>query len=118
MGGVRVSQGYNGHGYYNNYRHGGHGYSGYGYYRRPANSWYSLPFSGPRYYYGYPSTSIYRSTQVPLTEAVQIALARRGYYRGTIDGIVGPGHRAFFVPSKREQALDWVEGGKGSNHVQ
>ena len=25
-------------------------------------------------------------------------------------------HRAFFVPSEREQTLDWVQGGKGPNH--
>lgn len=35
-----------------------------------------------------------------------------------LTGNVESDHRAFFVPSEREQALDWVQGGKGSTHVQ
>lgn len=82
------------------------------YYSRPSVSFgfYSAPtyYSTPDYYYdSYPSRTYYRS--VPRTSYsyrerssysedlavdVQRALARRGYYRGGIDGDVGPGTRA------------------------
>jgi hypothetical protein len=46
---------------------------GYSYYQRPAVSYYSRP---------------------SLTADVQIALARRGFYYGEIDGIIGPQSRS------------------------
>jgi len=55
-----------------------------------------LFYSAPVYsYYPYYSSGYYRSSY-PVTRAssaavdVQVALARRGYYAGDIDGIVGP----------------------------
>ena len=93
-----------------------YGYSSYGnrpysYYARPAVSvgFYSAPayYSAPDYYYdSYPSRTYYRgiprtsytyraaSYSADLAVDVQRALARRGYYRGGIDGDVGPGTRA------------------------
>ena len=83
------------------------------YYSRPSVSvgFYTAPayYSAPAYYYDpYPATRVYYSG-VPRTSYsyrasssysdelavdVQRALARRGYYRGGIDGDIGPGTRA------------------------
>lgn len=76
----------------------GTGYAGRGYYYGPPNSSYYYERSGvayyptreavPGHYWGGGSSSYSR------TEAeVQRALARRGYYRGPIDGDIGPGSR-------------------------
>ena len=89
-----------------------HGYHS-SYYSRPSVSvgFYSTPsyYSTPAYYYdsypttrtyyrGIPRTSYtYRSSSSyndELAVDVQRALARRGYYRGGIDGDIGPGTRA------------------------
>ena len=66
------------------------GYSSFGisfgfplFYRRPV----------PVYEEYYEYAPRYRSYDDPLVQ-VQVALARRGYYRGEIDGIVGPGTRS------------------------
>ena len=96
----------------------GHGYSSYGYrpsyYSRPsvsvgfysAPSYYSSPgyyddsYSARSYYRAVPRTSYsysYRSSSSSsddLAVDVQRALARRGFYRGGIDGDIGPGTRA------------------------
>ena len=78
-------------------------YGGYGYYR--SSPYY---FSSP-YYYSRPSigisfmsrpSSVYRGREVygsysdSLAVDVQRELRRRGYYRGAIDGDIGPGSRA------------------------
>lgn len=101
----------------------GHGYRSYGYspyyYSRPSVSvgFYSTPsyygsssygtsdydddsYSTRTYYRSAPRTTYrysYRdssSSSDDLTVDVQRALARRGYYRGSIDGDIGPGTRA------------------------
>ena len=98
----------------------GHGYSSYGYgyrpyaYSRPslsvgfysAPAYYSTPdyyddsYSTRSYYRGIPRTSYsysYRASRSysdDLAVDVQRALARRGFYRGGIDGDIGPGTRA------------------------
>ena len=81
----------------------GYGY-GYGYGRGYGSSYYRSP-----YYYGRPSLgfsyysrpssgyrgqSAYRSYSDSLAVDVQSELRRRGYYRGPIDGDIGPGSRA------------------------
>ena len=89
----------------------GSGYRSYGY-SRPSVSFgfYSAPayYSAPDYYYdSYPTRTYYRgiprtsysyrssaSYSDELAVDVQRSLARRGYYRGAIDGDVGPGTRA------------------------
>ena len=95
--------------------HVSYGYAPY-YYSRPSVSvgFYSAPayssYSTPDYYYdSYPTRTSYRgiprtsysysyrassSYSDDLAVDVQRALARRGYYRGGIDGDVGPGTRA------------------------
>jgi hypothetical protein len=104
---------------YGGYRsYGGHCHYGGGYYRGGCSSWgvsFGLPlFYRPAYYSYYPSYSYsypatyYRSySYYPRTYSyapsayrystsaeVQVALARRGYYRGSIDGIIGPMSRS------------------------
>lgn len=86
--------------------HGGHYHGGSSWFFgfSPGLAWsypgYSYPYYRsysyyrPRYYAPYGYTYYYRPsavyyTQPSLASDVQIALARRGYYRGAIDGIIG-----------------------------
>ncbi len=82
----------------------GYGYgSGYGYgygssYYRSSPYYYSRPSVGFSYY-GRPSTvyrgqAVYGSYSDSLAVDVQRELRRRGYYRGSLDGDIGPGSRA------------------------
>jgi hypothetical protein len=99
--------------------YGGHCHSGGGYYRGGSSVgvYFGTPlfYRSPSYYsysyypsyYSYPA-SYYRSysyaprayTYAPsayrysTSADVQVALARRGYYRGTIDGVIGPMSRS------------------------
>lgn len=97
------------------YRGYGYGYRPYGYGYRPYDYGYS-----PYYYgYGYPRTSFgvsvysqpsYRTYRTydaadSLAADVQSALRRRGYYRGAIDGDIGPGSRAAIRAYQREHGL-------------
>lgn len=83
----------------------GNGYAGRGYYYGPPNAGYYYERSGVRFYRDRDAVprqywrSEWRETPVSenysRTEAsVQRALAQRGYYRGPIDGDMGPGSRA------------------------
>ena len=89
-----------GHGHGNGYGRGYGGYGGYGYgssyYRSPY--YYGRPSLGFSYYSrpssGYRGQSAYRSYSDSLAVDVQSELRRRGYYRGPIDGDIGPGSRA------------------------
>ena len=84
------SSGYYGGRYYNGYpyRYGssgisigiGTGYPGYGY-------GYGDPYA---YGYGYPYNSGYAYGGGSVVADVQVRLARRGYYHGTVDGVAGP----------------------------
>jgi hypothetical protein len=74
---------------YNSSIYGSPGYSPYGYYygSRPY-SWYRYqanPYYRDISYVRYAAPDGYSSSA-----AVQVALARRGYYYGDIDGIIGP----------------------------
>jgi putative peptidoglycan binding protein len=91
------------HGHHRNYGFGpafyGYGY-GYGY---PYYYYY-----GPYLYYGaYPT--VYRRYVVAdyyaLVVSVQKALARRGYYRGPIDGIAGKGTRRAILTYRADNGL-------------
>lgn len=76
--------------------HFGTGYAGRGYYYGPANvpyyyerpevRYYRTRELAPREYWG--GGSSYRVAPVGLS--VQSALSRRGYYRGPVDGQIGP----------------------------
>jgi hypothetical protein len=51
------------------------------------------------------SGTTYATTGSPLSVDVQSALARRGYYRGPIDGIVGPVTRSAIAGYQRDNGL-------------
>ena len=89
---IRPSYGY-GYGYGSGY---GYGYGSSYYGRSPY--YYSRPGIGFSYY-SRPSTvyrgqAVYGSYSDSLAVDVQRELRRRGYYRGSIDGDIGPGSRA------------------------
>ena len=81
------------------YYGGGYGYRAYPYFRPSLSfGFYSAPayYDTPTYYR---DSYVYRGAVCPaynddLAVDVQRALARRGFYRGAIDGDVGPGTRA------------------------
>src|SRR5207249_9047555 len=78
--------GYYGYGYGDPYGYGGYGYGGYGY----GDYGY-----GNGYGYGYGSRSQYGGSQYGSATRSRVAelqrrLARAGYYRGSIDGVLGP----------------------------
>ncbi len=86
--------GYAGRGYYYGPPHTSY------YYQRPGVTYYRTRELAPREYYsreGYGSTSG--------DAAVQQALARRGYYRGPIDGDIGPGSRRAIAVYQQDRGL-------------
>lgn len=82
----------------------GNGYAGRGYYygppsapyyyQRPEVRYYATREAAPREYYG-------NSTDA----AVQRALARRGYYQGSIDGDIGPQSRRAIARYQQDHGL-------------
>jgi len=79
----------------------GHGYYGGGYYGGPRVSiGIGLPVYAPYYYapdpyyYGPAPVVVGREVGGGLVVDVQRSLARKGYYRGVIDGDLGPRTRA------------------------
>ena len=88
----------------------GSGYAGRGYYYGPPNSadyyqrpgvmYYATREAAPSAYYSHTSYSS-NSTGA----AVQRALASRGYYRGYIDGQIGPQSRQAIAGYQQEQGL-------------
>jgi Ni/Co efflux regulator RcnB len=98
---------YYSNGYRSSYRRGpnisigigtGFGYPGYGYgYGDPYG--YGYGYGSPYAYgYGYPYRSTtYVSDSGNVVVAVQQRLARFGYYRGAVDGVMGPGTRTAVV---------------------
>ena len=77
---------YGGYPYYGSSYYGGYPYSSYGY--------YPYGYSG-NYYYGsnypyYSNRTAYRGYNGSVVTRVQERLARAGYYRGPIDGVMGP----------------------------
>ena len=87
-------------GYYGGYPYYGAYYSGYPYYG--SNYYYrGYPYGYNNYPYGYSSYSYnssypsynrysYRDYNDSIVIRVQQRLARAGYYRGAIDGVIGP----------------------------
>jgi hypothetical protein len=101
---------------YHAYPHGsftlsfGTGYAGRGYYYGPPDSSYYYQRPGvtyyrswenvPRYYRGY-SYAPRNGTAI----AVQQALGRLGYYRGPVDGQIGPASRRAIMRFERQNGL-------------
>ena len=121
---IRVSDRHRHHGHRSyGYNRGYYGYGrGYGYGYRPYRS-YSRPSiglsffsSGPAYYsspsyYTRERYTTYRSAPSAysydgsLSAEVQEALKRRGYYRGAIDGDIGPGSRSAIRAYQADRGL-------------
>ncbi len=73
---------------------GGHGHYHGGYSSFGFSFGFPLFYSRPvRVYEDYGYDPGYRGYDDPLAE-VQVELARRGYYRGVIDGVIGPASRS------------------------
>jgi len=97
----------------------GFGFYGYGYpwwwdwdypyYPYPPYPYYPYPYYGYDAYYGnsYYGDPHYASRDPPsfTTKWIQTALARRGYYRGPIDGEIGPGTRNAIRSFQAHQGL-------------
>ena len=111
MGASSAFAGWNHHRHYRNHSNvhfsigiGGYPYGyGYGYY--PYRSYY--PYG---YGYGYyrPRTTVYATTAYTddaTVAAVQRRLARGGYYRGSIDGVIGPSTRVAVRAFERNNGL-------------
>jgi hypothetical protein len=73
----------------------GYGWYGYGYPYYPYGSYYSYDYNdwGPSYSYGPAYGDYGYGDRGSLAEDVQAELRREGYYRGRIDGIIGPATR-------------------------
>src|SRR5947209_4836817 len=79
---------YGGYPYYGSSYYGGYPYGSYGY------GYSAYGYSG-NYYYGssypyYSNRTVYRGYNGSVVARVQERLARAGYYRGPIDGLMGP----------------------------
>ena len=87
---LSLGTGYAGRGYY--YGPSGSSY----YYERPEVHYYATREAAPHEYY---------STRASPDAAVQNALAQRGYYRGPIDGQIGPQSRNAIARYQSNQGM-------------
>ena len=94
---------YGGYPYYGSSYYGGYPYGSYGYgyypYGYGANSYYGSTY--PSYY----NRSGYRDYGGSTVARVQERLARAGYYRGPIDGVMGPRTRYAIRVYERRHGL-------------
>jgi hypothetical protein len=93
-------------------RYGGFYYGGYPYYNYPFGYGYGYPYFGASaalYYYGthpYGRAEYgYSGGEENVAVAVQQRLAEAGYYRGTIDGVIGNGTRNAIRAYERANGL-------------
>jgi len=106
-GGGRYGYGRGGYGYRRGY--GGYGGSGgyaFGYY---GNPYYTYDYPDYGYDYSEPSYPAYGSSGYDnggsVDVQVQQALAQQGYYRGAVDGIVGPATSAAISAYQHDNGL-------------
>jgi hypothetical protein len=99
------------HGDHHDHDHFHHGFFpffvpsfGFSYYDYP---YYDYPYYSGDYDYGYGAPEYaYRGAPVDSLGAdVQEALRRRGYYRGVVDGVIGPGSRAAIRAYQHDRGL-------------
>jgi Putative peptidoglycan binding domain len=92
----------------------------YDYYGYP----YPYPYAYDAGYYGasayqdapYEDGNVYADQSISIVSAVQLQLAQQGYYRGQIDGLVGPEMRRALVRYQRSHGLR-VTGGLTSDTI-
>lgn len=106
------SHGHGGHGGHSGHHSGHHHHFGY----------YGFPFyTSYLGYYGYYQPYWYRSrlyrnpqySDASMNVAVQNELARRGYYHGPIDGVIGTGTRRAIRAFQHDEGLPlsgWIDG--------
>jgi len=104
----RGHHGHHGH-HWGGRRHYGHSY-GYGYYPYARSYWgpsFGLSFStAPTYTrYVYRGSTVNGSYSDNLAADVQRELKRRGYYRGSIDGAIGPASRSAIRAYQADRGL-------------
>jgi hypothetical protein len=87
---LTLGTGYAGRGYYYGPPHASY------YYQSPGVTYYNTREQAPREYY-----TSYNSSN----SSVQRALARRGYYQGSIDGAIGPQSRRAIANYQHDQGL-------------
>jgi len=87
---LTLGTGYAGRGYYFGPPHASY------YYQSPGVTYYNTREQAPREYY-----TSYNSPN----SSVQRALARRGYYQGSIDGAIGPQSRRAIANYQHDQGL-------------
>ena len=92
---------YYGYGYGYPYSYGNYPY-GYGYGSYPYGYSYGSDYYPGDYTYGYYRSGGYNSS---IVFEVQRRLARAGYYRGPIDGVMGPGTRWAIRAYERDHGL-------------
>ena len=94
---------YGGYPYYGSSYYGGYPYGSYGYgyypYGYGANAYYGSTY--PSYY----NRSVYRGYGGSTVARVQERLARAGYYRGPVDGVMGPRTRYAIRVYERRHGL-------------
>jgi hypothetical protein len=88
----------------------GTGYAGRGYYYGPPGAAYHYQAPGVRYYATRPAVPSHYSGTTTVVYAdtgasVQRELARRGYYRGAIDGSIGPASRSAIARYQADSGL-------------
>ena len=89
---LALGTGYAGRGYYYGPPHSAY------YYERPEVRYYATREAAPREYYS-------RGSNYSAGAAVQQALGRRGYYRGSIDGQIGPQSRRAIARYQADSGL-------------
>ena len=93
---------YNGYPYYGSSYYGGYPYGSYGYNYYPYG--YGANYYGATYS-SYYDRSVYRGYSGSTVARVQERLARSGYYRGPIDGVMGPRTRYAIRVYERRHGL-------------
>ncbi len=94
---------YGSYGYGSPYYSYGYGYPYYGYYPYGYSSYYPYDYSYGYNSYNQPGYSTYGNGSIVIQ--VQTRLARAGYYRGPIDGVMGPGTRFAIRAYERDHGL-------------
>ena len=94
-----------GYPYYSSYSYGGYPYGSYGYGYYPYGYGYNSNYYYSSSYPYYSNRTVYRGDNGSVVARVQDRLARAGYYRGPIDGLMGPRTRYAIRVYERSHGL-------------